>query len=373
MAKKTPTMVDVAELADTTVATVSRVINNVGYVSDGLREKVEAAIDKVGYVPNANARALKTNRSQTIGVVVGDLMNPYSIELANTVTSEVASHGYTTFIGTATDDTTSELLVVDAFHRQRVGGLVVATLPTERSDNALKRLAKHGMPIVTVGRQLKHEMIDSISADFRRGGRLATQHLIELGHKRIAFVGAELEEAARVTRLQGYLDALTEAGIPIRPEYVVGNHSAAGSPRYSTHSTGHQSAHELLKLSSRPTAIFTRNDHTAFGVLQALTEAGVSVPGDISVVGFDNIPLTRRVIPALTTVSQPTENQGQLASEFLLGRIEQPDQEVQSRNLILECTLIARGSTAPPRGKKRPRAASSTTKKTTKKASSRAK
>jgi len=357
-------MVDVAKRAKTTVATVSRVINNVGYVSDGLREKVEAAIEEVGYVPNANARALKTNRSQTIGVVVGDLMNPYSIELANTVTSEVASHGYTTFIGTATDDIASELQVIDAFHRQRVGGLVVATLRTERSDNALKRLAKHGMPIVTVGRQIDHDMIDSISADFRRGGLMATKHLIELGHKRIAFVGAELEESARVSRLQGYLEALSDAEIPVRPEYIVGNRMATGSPRYATHSTGHQSAHELLKLSSRPTAIFARNDHTAFGVLQALTEAGVSVPDEISVVGFDNIPLTRRVIPALTTVSQPTENQGQLASEFLLGRIEQPEQDVQSRNLVLECTLIARGSTAPPRGKKRVRTA---TKKTTKK------
>ena len=276
---KNPTMVDVAKRAKTTVATVSRVINNVGYVSASLRERVNVAIAEIGYVPNANARTLKTNRSRTIGIVVGDLMNPYSVELANAVTGAAVEFGYTTFIGAATDDVDSDIAVIDAFHRQRADGLVVATLQTENSDAALTRLAEHNMPIVLVGRQIKHGMIDSISADFRSGGRMAAQHLIDLGHRRIAFVGADLKESNRVTRLQGYIDALEGAGIRVRPEYIVGNRQAAGSPRYSRHGTGHQAALQLLKLPTPPTAIFARNDHTAFGVLQALREMDLRVPG----------------------------------------------------------------------------------------------
>ena len=347
-----PTISDVATRAKTTAATVSRVINNSGYVSAGLRAAVETAVRELGYVPNANARVLKTNRSRTIGVVVGDLLNPYAIELANAVRAVAAMHGYITFIATAADDPSSELSVIEAFHRQRVGGLVIATVSTAQSDEAIARLVDHRMPMVLVGRALDEGPVDSVSANFRRGGFLATQHLIELGHRRVAFVGADIAEADRVSRLRGYLDALAKAGLPVKPEYIMGNARTSGSPRYSTQATGYHVAHELLKLPSRPTAIFARNDHTAFGVLQALRERGYRVPDDFSVAGFDDIPLARQVEPALTTVSQPTENQGRLAAEFLLGRIERPEEDVSPRNLVLECNLIVRGSTARPQHQK---------------------
>ena len=340
-------MMDVAKRADTTVATVSRVINNVGYVSASLRERVNSAIEEIGYVPNANARTLRTKRSRTIGVVVGDLMNPYSVELANAVTGAAVDYGYTTFIGAATDDVDSDVAVIDAFHRQRVDGLVVATLQTPTSDAALTKLAEHGMPIVLVGRDIDHPMIDSISADFRSGGRMAAQHLIDLGHKRIAFVGANPDESNRVTRLAGYLEALEAASIRVRPEYIVGSPQAAGSPRYSGHGTGHQATLQLLRLPVSPTAIFARNDHTALGVLQALKEAGLQVPEDVSVIGFDDIPLADRVMPAVSSVRQPTQHQGRAAVEYLLRRIERPDDATQPKKLVLECTLVARETSAP--------------------------
>lgn len=361
-------MVDVAKKANTTVATVSRVVNDVGYVSDGLRQRVEKAIEELGYVPNANARTLKTNVSRTIGVVVGDVVNPYAIELANAVAGEIAAQGYTTFIGTATDDVTSELAVLDAFHRQRVGGLVVATLPTKTSDEAIARLAEHGMPIVLVGRSLPEAGVDSVTADFKKGGMMATRHLIELGHRRIAFVGAELDDADRVSRLDGYLSALAYAGIAVRAEYVAGEPRMTGSPRYATQGTGYYVTQKLLQLSSRPTAIFARNDHVALGVLQALrhecdrrdrsgaSASGCRVPEDVSVVGFDNIPLTSHIMPGLSTVAQPTEGQGQLAAKFLLDRITAPDEHQKPRDVVLECTLIARGSTASPGGPLEPQA-----------------
>ncbi len=360
-----PTMMDVARRANTTVATVSRVVNNVGYVSASLRERVQAAIEEVGYVPNANARTLRTKRSRTLGVVVGDLMNPYSVELANAVTGAAVAYGYTTFIATATDDVDSDISVIEAFHRQRVDGLVVATLRTDSSDAALLRLAKHRMPIVLVGRELDHYMTDSISAGFRRGGHIATQHLIDLGHRRIAFVGADLDEASRVTRLQGYVEALEGAGLRVRPEYVVGSRQTAGSPRYSRRGTGHQATLQLLKLPSRPTAIFARNDHTAFGVMQALAEMGLSVPEDMSIVGFDDIPMAGMVTPTLTSVSQPTKEEGRIAVECLLRRIEHPDEDTEQRTIVLECALVVRASSAQLRPQSRKSRAKTKAKRTT--------
>ena len=367
---KNPTMVDVAKRAETTVATVSRVVNNVGYVSTQLRERVTAAIAEIGYVPNANARSLRTKRTRTIGVVVGDLTNPYSVELAHAVTGTAVDYGYTTFIGAATDDVDSDVAVIDAFHRQRVDGLVVATLQTDTSDEMLERLANRGMPVVLIGRAIDSPAIDSISADFRSGGRMAAQHLIDLGHRRIAFVGADLSEATRVTRLRGYLDALEAANIRVRPEYIVGNRKAAGSPRYSGHGTGHQATQVLLKLPTRPTAIFARNDNTALGVLQALKHHGLSVPEEISVVGFDDIPLADRVVPAVSSVRQPTQEQGRVAVECLLQRIERPSDEIKPKQLVLDCTLVPRETSVALQTNRKKVVASGGTKRRTRKTKS---
>ncbi len=339
-------MMDVAARAGTTVATVSRVVNNVGYVGTSLRERVKAAIADVGYISKANARILRTKRSRTIGLVVGDLMNPYSFELANAVTEAAMDYGYTTLIATAADDQASDLAVIKEFHQQRVDGLVIATIRTERADAALRQLAEDGMPIALIGCQLKRGVADSVSAGFRRGGRLGTQHLIDLGHRRIAFVGAALSEAGRVTQLQGHLDALEEADIRVPPEYIVGSQHPANGSRHSGYWTGYQGVLQLLKLRTPPSAIVARNDYTAFGVLQALAEQGVSVPESMSVVGFGNTPMTAAVTPTLTSVSQPTRDEGRTAVECLRYRIEHRDQDRTPREIVLECTLVPRGSSA---------------------------
>ncbi len=344
-----PTISDVASKAQTTTTTVSRVVNNSGYVSDGVRTRVLAAIEALRYVPNANARTLKTRQSRTLGIVIGDLLNPYSAALADAVQRVGGERGYATFVASARDDVQSELTVIEAFHRQRVAGLIVATLPTPASDKMLTRLADQQLPLLLVGRTLPHPDVDTVSANFRRGGLLATQHLIELGHRRIAFIGGRLADATRVNRLRGYLDALQQAGLPVREDYVIGHPNGDPSPRYSTHLAGYQAVQHLLQLRTRPTAIFARNDYTAVGALQALKEAGLRVPEDMSVAGFDNIPLASAVSPALTTVSQPTDEEGRLATEFLIARIERPQEEIARRELTLECNLVVRASTAPRR------------------------
>jgi DNA-binding LacI/PurR family transcriptional regulator len=343
-----PTIADVAKASGTTITTVSRVLNNSGYVHVSKRTAVLEAVEKLHYIPNANARVLKTRKSRAIGLVIGDLLNPYSVQLAHSIQTVAVDRGYTTFVASASEDVRSELAVIESFQCQRLAGMIVATLATPESDRMLARLAGHKVPVVVVGRNLDHPGVDAISANHRRGGALATQHLLDLGHRRIAFIGAELGEAEHVGRLRGYLDAMEAGKLRVKPEYVLGHTRSGHSPRYSTKVTGYQATQTLLRLPARPTAIFARNDHTATGVIQALQEAGLRVPEDVSVAGFDNIPLTALMTPTLTTVSQPTEEQGRLAAEFLLSRLESSAPHTR-REVTLDCHLIVRASTAAPR------------------------
>lgn len=341
-----PTIADVARLAGTTNATVSRVINKSGYVRASTRAAVLDAVERLQYVPNGNARDLKTKRSRVIGILTGDLFNPYSVTLAGAVQALAEPRGYTTFIASAGDLAGSEVLALEAFHRQRLAGVIVASLQTPASDRLLLRLADHGLPVALVGRQLDHARIDSISANFRRGGALATQHLVDLGHRRIAFIGASVGDAPRIGRFQGYVDVMADAGLTLRDDLIVGSGRQGPTPRYFTQVDGYHAMQQLLKLPSRPTAIFARNDYTAIGALQALKEAGLRTPDDVAVAGFDNIPLAAAMSPSLTTVSQPTDEEGRLAAEFLLERIERPNSEPARRQITLECNLIVRASTA---------------------------
>jgi DNA-binding LacI/PurR family transcriptional regulator len=340
-----PTISDVARLASTTAATVSRVINNSGYVRSTMRAAVLEAVEQLHYVPNANARVLKTKRSHVIGILTGDLYNPYSVALAGAVQAQAEARGYTTFMASPGDLADSEVRALEAFHRQRLAGVIVASLQTPASDALLLRLAGQGLPLVLVGRQLAHPRIDVISANFRRGGALATQHLITTGHRRIAFIGVHPADAPRIGRFQGYLDAMADAGLPVREDLIVGNPRVKPTPRYSTQIDGYRAMQQLLRLPSRPTAIFARNDYTAIGALQALREANLRTPDDVAVAGFDNIPLAAAMSPSLTTVSQPTDDEGRLAAEFLLERIERSDGETAAREITLECNLIVRAST----------------------------
>lgn len=343
------TIVDVARRAGTTTASVSRVLNGSGYASRAMRARVVAAAEDLGYVPHASAQLLRSSRSKLLGVVVGNLANPLAAALIDRIQRFASQSGYTTLFASANAaGPDAEADCIRTFLRQRPDGLIVATLRTAASDQLLRNVADGGVPIVLVGRALDHPRVDSISSDYRRGGEIITRHLIALGHRRIAFIGADISEAARVGRLQGYLDALKQADIRPRPSWVISDTAGAEGPRYPTYLTGYQGAQRLLRASVRPTAIVARNDITAVGAIQALKDAGMRVPDDFSVTGFDNIELASAIAPGLTTMSQATDDEAHLAAEFLVGRIERPDESVASRNISLECNLIVRASTAAP-------------------------
>ena len=343
--RKPATLSDVAATVGVAPMTVSRVINGNGYVSEETREKVLEAVKKMNYRRNGLARNLKRQRTETVGLVIGDISNPFSTELANAVRETLSFRGYNLFICISEHSAREDIAAFESLVDHNVDGLIIATRSNREGDERLSEIADSGVPIVVVGRDFKHDSVDAISADNFKGGFEATQHLVDLGHTRIGFIGAAFEDRSRLKRLQGYLAALTQHEIPIDERLITGRKGSANDvPGYSTESIGYEGMKRLLSLPNRPTAVFARNDFTAVGAISAVKEAGLSIPQDIAIVGFDDTPLAVHTMPSLTTVRQPMKVQGQLAAEMLLRRIT-GDTEVEPKEKVLDCELIIREST----------------------------
>lgn len=344
--KKKATLSDIAATIGVAPMTVSRVVNGTGYVSEETREKVMVAVKKMSYRRNGLARNLKRQRTDTVGLVLGDLSNPYSTELANAVRESLSFKGYNLFISISEHSAKEDIAAFEALADHNVDGFIVATRSNNEGDSRLAKIVDSNVPVVVIGRDFRHDSVDFVSADNLAGGFEATRHLIDLGHRRIGFIGAEMRNKHALKRLQGYLNALDGFGIEIDERLVTGRkESVSEVPGYSTEKMGYEGMKRLLSLPNRPTAVFARNDFTAVGALTAIKEAGLSIPQDIAIVGFDDTPLAIHTVPPLTTVRQPMRLQGQLAAEMLLRRIAGSD---QPRNeCVLDCELIIRESTVP--------------------------
>ena len=325
--------------------TVSRVLNKNGYVSEETRDRVIRVAKEMNYRRNGLARSLKRQRTDTIGLVLGDISNPYSTELARAVRQAATAHNYNLFICISEHSAEEDIAAFDALTSHSVDGLIVATRANDAGDEHLKSIAENNVPVVFIGRDFHHGDIDSISADNFDGGFQATQHLIDLGHKRIGFIGATLDNGGKLKRLQGYLSALKKHKISADERLITGRREVkTGVPGYSTEAIGYEGMKRLLSLPNRPTAIFARNDFTAIGAMTAVKEAGLSIPNDVAIIGFDDIPLAVHTSPSLSTVRQPMRLQGQIAAEMLLKRIEGKE-HIERQERILNCELIIREST----------------------------
>ncbi len=326
--------------------TVSRVVNGSGYVSEETRNKVLDAVKKLNYRPNGLARGLRRQRTETVGLVLADLANPYSAELAMAVREALRLRGYNLFITISEHSGEEDMAAIESLVDHNVDGLIVATRSTKQGDKRLHEIAGSPMPVVVIGRELKRDGADSVSVDNLTGGFEATQHLIDLGHKQIGFIGADIGAMTSLKRLQGYAKALEQHGISINERFITGRKDTiAGVPGYSTEKIGYESMKRLLSLPNPPTAVFARNDFTAIGAMTAIKEAGLSIPVDIAIVGFDDIPMATHTSPPLTTVRQPVRSQGRLAAEMLLKRISDPKMTGRTER-VLTTELIVRGSTA---------------------------
>lgn len=341
--KRSPaTVLDIAASAGVSPMTVSRVINDSGYVSRQMRERVQSTIDRLGYRPNALARSLKSRRTHGIGILLSDIANPFSAQLASSIQRVLLEKGYTAFVS-ITESAQGEQAALDAFFDYRVEGIVVATVETVTGNEALARIAKQGMPIVGVGRAISQPSVDRVTTDSWSGAYQAIEHLISLGHKRIGFIGASVLNAGRLRRFQGFADCLGEHGLPLAKELIVGPEAEFG-PGYSTQADGYEGMKRLLALSQPPTAVFARNDFTAMGAICAAHDSGLTIPDDIALVGFDNVPLAAYAAPPLTTVAQPTSEQGEKAALMLLERIDGLGSR-EGREACFNCQLIVREST----------------------------
>jgi DNA-binding LacI/PurR family transcriptional regulator len=341
--KRRPTIVDIANRAGVAPMTVSRVINESGYVSREAREKVERAVKELNYHPNGLARSLKRQRTHVVGILLPDIANPFSAELLRGIQEALLPRGYSSFICASERSVQREQAALRALFDHRADGIVVATRETKAGNEFLLRLAERDLPMVVVGRSLNHPHVDRVTADHWKGAYEAVEHLIALGHSRIGFIGVSAINGAGLRRYQGYLDALRERDMPIDEKLIVGPASQFG-PGYSTQDDGYAGMKRLLALKKRPTAVFARNDFTAMGAICAVRDAGLSIPDDVAIVGFDNVPLAAYTAPPLTTVDQPTKEQGREAARLLLERIE-GDRARERREICLDCHLVVRQST----------------------------
>ena len=331
-----PTIYDVARLAGVSTATVSRALNGIGQIAPTTRAAIEAAVEQLGYQANTIARSLVTKSTQTIALLLPDITNPFYAALVSGVQEYTLGHDYTMLLCTTEGDAEREEQYLTLLRAKQVDGALVdgLLLPPDR----IARFVRDGFPIVCLDRDIESDSIPLVQVDNRLGGRLATEHLIGLGHTRIGHVTGARVLGISGERLAGYEEALAGAGLPADPRLV-----AEG--RF-TEESGYEGARALLDAAPDVSAIFAANDLSALGVLSALAEAGRRIPGDVSVVGFDDLRLSAFTSPPLTTIKQPAAEIAQLATALLIG-LTRGEPAAQVRHL-LEPTLVVSESTATP-------------------------
>ncbi|TFH81760.1 MULTISPECIES: LacI family DNA-binding transcriptional regulator [Pseudomonas] len=331
------TIKDVAALAGISYTTVSHVVNNTRPVSQEVRLKVEAAIKSLDYVPSAVARSLKAKTTATIGLLVPNSLNPYFAELARGIEDYCERNGYCVILCNSDDNPEKQRSYLRVLLEKRIDGLIVASAGGD--SGLVQGLAGVKTPMVIVDRGLEGVDADLVRIDHEYGAYLATRHLIELGHRDIATIGGPASTSVAQMRRAGFCRALKEAGIEVPSSRMLESDFT---------STGGYNAAAVLLESNPPSAIFAGNDMIGIGVLRAAAERNVRVPAQLSVIGFDDIQMSRYVYPALTTVGQSILQLGEMAAEVLLRRIATPDLATDQR--IVTPSIVLRESTAPLAG-----------------------
>jgi len=338
--RRSVTILDVAHAAGVSKSTVSNVIRDVDEVSDATRSRVLAAIERLDYRPNGIARQFVRRRTTMIGVLVGDLGNAYHAHLAQVVERALFRFGHTTMFCNIEGDEELAIAGVNALVEQRVAGFVFLAL-IERTPRLAHALRRIDVPIVAIG--LRQDWTDSVGPNDRQGGRVAVQHLLDLGHRRIGYVRtATVEAGGDRARHAGYLAALRRAGAA--PPPAMWWEAGSATIRVGRRPTPLADA---FRRPGGPTAVFVWNDHGAIALIDACEAAGIAVPDDLSVVGFDDIAIAGLHRISLTTIAQPFDVQAERAVTMLLERINgrAPD---KPQHLTVPVELRARGSSAPP-------------------------
>jgi DNA-binding LacI/PurR family transcriptional regulator len=326
---------DIARAAGVSHSTVSRALSRNPLISVTTRTRIQRLADEMGYSPDAGARGLVMRRTCTVGVVVTTIADPFSAEVVEGIEGVAYAHGYSVLLAASQDEPEREIAAVETLRSKRVDAVVVTS--SRVGSLHQERLGAAGVPVVLLNshsQQLSPHTL-SVRVDDVHGGRLATEHLLALGHRRIAHVAGPAGHSPSADRLAGYRAALEGEGIVLDDALVF---AGTGRPV-----TGEHALASLLALTERPTAVFCYNDMTAIGLLAAARHAGVVVPRDLAVVGFDDIPFAAYVSPALTTIAQPKFDLGRRAMDMALKLIAGSSGE--GGDVILQGTLVVREST----------------------------
>ncbi|EKY3090002.1 ribose operon transcriptional repressor RbsR [Cronobacter dublinensis] len=327
------TMKDVARLAGVSTSTVSHVINKDRFVSDAIRVRVEDAIRTLNYAPSALARSLKLNQTRTIGMLITASSNPFYSELVRGVERSCFERGYSLVLCNTEGDEQRMNRNLETLLQKRVDGLLLLCTETHQPSPAIMTRYP-AIPTVMMDWSPFDGDSDVIQDNSLLGGDIATRHLIEKGFTRIACVTGPLDKTPARLRLEGYRAAMQRAGLPVPEGYeVIGDFEFGG---------GLRAMQSLLALPEPPQAVFMGNDAMAVGAYQALYQAGLRIPQDIALVGYDDIELARYMTPPLTTIHQPKDELGELAIDVLIHRMAQP--ELQQQRLQLTPVLMERGS-----------------------------
>jgi len=336
--KKRATILDIAMKLGLSAMTVSRALTGKSEVNEQTKQKVIRCAQGLGYQPHRWARSLVTRRSSIIGVVIPEISHSFISEITCGVEEIADKAGYDILLCHSRGDAAKEKEEITMLVGSMVAGLIVASVQPEKSPGPLAELEKMDIPFVLVDRYFPRHRFSSIRVDDRAVGRLATNCLIDLGHKRIAHIhGPDISPAS--LRHRGYLEALKGAGISIPGHWTV--------PGDFNFDSGCKAMKQLLELTPRPTAVFAANDPMAVGAIFACREAGLRVPEDISIVGAGNIEGEHNPNPFVTTLDWPREGLGRMAATFLLEAIEKPNRKAATVK-VLEPRLLIRQSTAPP-------------------------
>jgi DNA-binding LacI/PurR family transcriptional regulator len=307
-------------------------------VSPETQAKVKKAIKELGYYPNELARSLSRKQTATIGLIIPSLLNPVYAEIADSLERVCTAEGYIVMLCGTGRDPEKERQLAETLRAKQVDGVVI--IPSQAPQAILSPLQQAHIPTVV----LEHDLPGThcIAIDDRQGGRLATQHLLALGHRRIGLIKREPYSALSYLRGVGYREILEEAGISLDPALVI--ESKAGQ------AAGYRSMQQLLALPNPPTAVFTHNDVLAMGAIHAIYDAGLAVPDDISVVGYDDTISASYLNPPLTTVKFPVAEMGRRAGQIIL-ELAQEEGSLPAQTITLPVELVVRGSTAPPPNK----------------------
>lgn len=325
---------DVAQRARVSTTTVSHVVNRTRFVSDPVRHEVEAAIRELNYVPSAVARSLKSNSTKTIGMLIPNCSNPYFAEIVRSVEDHCFGAGYTLILCNTDDEPHRQSAYLQALTEKRIDGMII--ISTGEGKDFQRML--HGLPIpmVLLDREIDEVNCDLVETAHLQGGLMATEHLIGLGHRRIACLSGPANLNSSAQRIEGWRSALAKAGLAASPELLW--HSDF------TSQGGFNTMQAILASPLAPTAVFVCNDLMSIGALSAAHQAGIQIPQQMSLIGFDDIELAQFASPALTTIAQPKQRIGIAAVDMLLERIQ--GGRIQARQLILLPELIVRNSTA---------------------------